>query len=247
MVAAVVKKKHVGAALLACLVAGPATAHPEISPEVINRYLSVIVVGDRLEYFVTLLYGQFPGWELRKELDGNHDGTIDAAELERAAASWKARAPTLATIALDGQPVPLGEMNVNLQLGPEPAVTAAPVVVELYGSRPLEAHGHELRLEAGADPARLGETEITADYSPDWQLAASREGRGPEGTERRFLFQGRRPSAVADRSVTFRLRPTAPVKRRSTTTLVAAGVAALAGVALFLELRRRQRKSAASV
>jgi hypothetical protein len=249
MVAAVVKKKRFcrAAAILMSLLSAPAAAHPEVSPEVVNRYLSIIVIGDRLEYFVTLLYGQFPGLDLRKQLDGNGDGTIDAAELDRAAQSWKARAPTLAGLAVDGTAISWADASANVQLGPEDKVTAAPIVVELYGARPLEARPHDVRLEPGWDPARLGETELTVDLSPDWILAASREGRGPEGKERRFLYEGRRPSSVADRSATFRIRPLLVPPRRSATTFIAAAIAALAGAGLFFELRRRQRRTRGSV
>ena len=41
-------------------------AHPEVSPQLVNRYLAVIVLGDRLEYFVTLLYGPLPAVDVRK-------------------------------------------------------------------------------------------------------------------------------------------------------------------------------------
>jgi len=61
MVAAVVKKKTAALALaLLALVAPRAGAHPEVAAQLVNRYLSVIVLGDRLEYFVTLLYGPLP-------------------------------------------------------------------------------------------------------------------------------------------------------------------------------------------
>jgi hypothetical protein len=244
MVAAVVKKKRVlWAAALLLLGAGPATAHPEVSPLQVNRYLSLIVIGDRLEYFVTLLYGAVPGVELRKELDSDGDGSITPAELEKAGQRWKARAPELMALTLDREPLPLREATANLQLGPDQSVNAAPVVVEVYGAHPLAAGRHEVRLEPGWEPGRLGETELTIDLSPDWILTSSREGQGPDGAERRFLFQGPRPSAVADRSATFQLRPVAAPGQGRSTTLIAAFVAALAGVGLFFEVRRRQRRS----
>jgi hypothetical protein len=243
MVAAVVKKKRfLGAAAIVALMAGPALAHPEVSPLLVNRYLSIIVVGDRLEFFVTLLYGAAPGLELRKELDVDRDGTVTTTELDRAAQRWRTRARELVTIALDGKPMPLDEATANLQLGADQTVNAAPVVVEVYGTRTISPHRHELRLEPGWEPLRLGETELSLDLSADWELVASRQGSGAEGTVSRFLFEGPRPSVVADRSASFRLRPVAPPGQSRATTLVAAGIAALAGAGLFLEVRRRRRR-----
>src|SRR5205085_8352125 len=115
------------------------------------------------------------------------------------------------------------------------------VVVEIYGTRPLAAGTRTVRLEPRWDPPRLGETELSVDLSAGWQLVGSHQGSGPEGTLTRFLFDGPPASVAAGPSATFVLRALdAPPKRR-TGTFLAGGVAALAGVALALELRRRQR------
>jgi len=241
MVAAVVKKKTRWLLALAALLApGPATAHPEISPQLVNRYLSVMVLGDRLEYFVTLLYGPLPAGDERKRMDSDGDGRIGTAELDQAIAAWKARAPELARLSVDDQPVPLDGASASVQLGPDQTTGAGPVVVEIYGSRLLSPGQHQLRLEPTWDPPRLGETELTLELSPDWELVSSRQGHGPQDSQRRYRFEGPRPSVAADRSATFTIRAaTAPAGTR--TTFIAAGVAALAGLALFLELRRRNR------
>jgi hypothetical protein len=245
MVAAVVKKKAPGLllALLALVAAPRAQAHPEVAPTLVNRYLSVIVLGDRLEYFVTLLYGPLPAADERKKMDTDHDGKISAAELDQATAAWKSRASELARGSVDGEPLPLATATASVQLGADEGVGAAPIVVEIYGSRPLAAGTRQVRLEPGWEPPRLGETELSLDLAPDWELVASRQGEGPPGTERRFLFDGKRRSVVSDRSATFTIRTAGPPRRRSTTPFIAAGVAALAGLALLLELRRRQRRS----
>jgi hypothetical protein len=243
MVAAVVKKKTPWLLALAALIApGPAAAHPEVSPQLVNRYLSVMILGDRLEYFVTFLYGPLPAVGERKKMDLDGDGTIGPVELDQATAQWKARAAALARLSLDGQPLPLDGATASVQLGPDQSTGAAPVVVELYGSRPLPAGKHQVRLEPTWDPPRLGETELTLDLSPDWELVASRQGHGPEESRRRYRFEGPRPSVAADRSATFTLQPSSGPARKPT-VFIAAAIAALAGLALFLELRRRQRRS----
>jgi hypothetical protein len=247
MVPAVVKKKRLPGVIAGCLLGlgwpAAASAHPEVSPQLVNRYVSVIGLGDRLEYFVTLLYGPLPAVDERKRLDENGDGKIAAEELERGTARWRARAAELATVSLDGQSIPLTEAKAAVQLGAEQGVAGAPLVVEIYGSRPLTPGPHQVRLEPGWDPPRLGETELSIDLSPDWELASSREGHGPESQARIFRFEGPRPSSSADRSATFTLRPRpAPPQRRGLVHLAAA-IAALAGIALALEIRRRQRRT----
>jgi hypothetical protein len=243
MVSAVVKKKAMAGAALLALLLLPARggAHPEVSPQLVNRYLSVIVVGDRLEYFVTFLYGPLPAVNERKAMDADGDGAISAAELEQATARWKARAGELASATLDGQPLPFATASASLQLGPDQTVGPAPLVVEIYGSRPLAAGTRQVRLEPGWEPERLGETELSIDVSPDWELVSSHQGQGPEEKSRRYLYEGRRPSSVADRSATFVLRSAAAPTGRRPTAFIAAAIAALAGVGLALELRRRQR------
>jgi len=174
-------------------------------------------------------------------MDTDRDGKIGPAELERATAAWKARAPELARFGVDGQSLPLESATASVQLGADEGVGPAPLVVEIYGARPLAGGTRELRVEPGWEPPRLGETELSLDLAPDWELVGSRQGQGPAGTERRFLFEGRRASVAADRSATFTIRATTAGARPARTPFIAGGVAALAGLALALELRRRRR------
>jgi hypothetical protein len=243
MVAAVVKKKTAALALALLVLGAPrAGAHPEVAPQLVNRYLSLIVLGDRLEYFVTLLYGPLPAADERRSMDNDHDGKIGPAELEQAMTAWKGRGPELARFGVDGQALPLENATASVQLGADEGVGAAPLVVELYGSWPLAPGTRHLRLEPGWEPPRLGETELSLDVAADWELVGSRQGQGPTGTERRFRFEGKRASVVADRSATFTVR-TAAAQRSHRTPYIAGAIAALAGVALAFELRRRQRRT----
>jgi hypothetical protein len=239
MVVPVVKK--IAPLLILALMARPASGHPEVSPLLVNRYLSLIVLGDRVEYFVTLLYGPLPAGEERRKMDADGDGKISPAEVARASDEWKGRAAELARFTVDGQGLSFDQATASVQLGADEGVGAAPLVVEIYGSRPLEAGTRQLRLEPGWEPPRLGETELSLDLAPDWELVSSRQGTGAPGSERRFLLEGPRTSAVADRSATFTIR-SAGAPRARIAPFIAGGVAALAGVGLFLELRRRQRR-----
>jgi hypothetical protein len=246
MVPAVVKQKRSRpaarwslAAALITLLPRAAAAHPEVSPQLVNRYLSLIAVGDRLEFFVTFLYGALPGAEARKRLDGDGDGKISEAERQAGQAEWQRRAPALATLTVDGLPVPLDGATADLQLGPDTGVGPAPLVVEVYGSRPLADGERRLGLAAGWDPPRLGETELALDLSAGWDLVASRQGSGAEEHLTRYKLD----PAAKDRSVTFVIRPQGAPPHRRPLGPVAALVAVLAAVGLAAELARRRRPS----
>jgi hypothetical protein len=246
MVPAVVKQKRVlRVGLLAALIGSAVLprqghAHPEVSPAVVNRYLSLIVVGGRVEFFVTLLYGALPGAEARKGLDRDGDGRISEAERQQGQDDWKGRAGELAQLALDGEPVPLTDATADVQLGPDTGAGPAPLVVEVYGARPLPEGTRRLRLAPGWDPPRLGETELTVDLSSDWELVSSRRGQGPEELLSRYKLEG--PPAGEDRSVTFVIRSKSPPSHRTPLVPVAAVIGTLAAVGLVLEITRRRKK-----
>jgi hypothetical protein len=248
MVPAVVKKKRVlRVGLVAALASGAlfpraGHAHPEVSPLLVNRYLSLIVVGGRVEFFVTLLYGALPATELRKGLDKNGDGRISEAERRQGQDVWKGRAGELARLALDGAPVPLGGATADLQLGPDTGAGAAPLVVEVYGAQPLPDGTRHLRLEPGWDPPKLGETELMVDLSSGWELVSSRQGSGPMERLSRYKYEGPRTSASQDRSVTFVVSSSATPARQPRFVLVTAVLGALAAVGLALEIARRRKK-----
>jgi hypothetical protein len=244
MVPAVVKKKRalgLVAALAVALLPRAGRAHPEVSPQLVNRYLSLIVVGGRLEFFVTLLYGALPGAEARKALDRDGDGRISEAERQQGQAGWKRRAAELAILTVDGAPVSLSDATADVQLGPDSGVGPSPLVVEVYGAQPLPEGTRRLRLEPGWDPPRLGETELVVDLSPDWDLVASQRGPAAEEHLTRYKLDGPRKGSE-DRSVTFVIKSTTAPRRRSPMVPVAAVVGSLAAVGLVLELARRRRK-----
>jgi hypothetical protein len=227
-------------AIAAAALPATAAAHPEVSPQLVNRYLSLIVVGDRLEFFVTLLYGALPAAELRKAMDRDHDGRLGPAEQQQGKQEWQRRAAALAAVRLDGAPLPLGDAAVDLQLGPDTSAGPAPMVVEVYGSRPLPEGTHELRLEPGWDPPRLGETELVLDLAAGWDLVSSRRAAEPPEQLFRYRIEG---PAGADRSATFVIRSTGPASHRGAVTAVAAVIGTLAAVGLALEVVRRRRRS----
>jgi hypothetical protein len=230
----------VALALVAALLPGTAAAHPEVSPQLVNRYLSLIVVGDRVEFFVTLLYGALPGAEVRRGMDQDHDGRLSEAEQQEGKRQWQRRAGELASVRLDGVPIPLGEAAADLQLGPDTSAGPAPLVVEVYGSRPLREGTHQLRLEPGWDPPGLGETEMVLDLAAGWDLVSSRRAAGPPEQLARYRLD---PPTGGDRSATFVIRSSGPASHRGPLVAVAAVVGVLAALGLALEMARRRRRS----
>jgi hypothetical protein len=226
------------------LLAAPSAAHPhpEFSPQLVNRYLSVIAIGDRLEFFVSFLYGPLAAVDARKEMDGDGDRKISAAELTAANERWRRRAGELATFSVDGETLPLGEARAEVQIGADDGIGGGPVTVEIFGARPVAAGTRRVRLEPGWDPPRLGETELSIDLSAGWELVASEQG-GRVAALSRVKLEGPRKSSVEDRSVTFVIRATAaPGHSRALPYFF--GVAALlaaAGIARELWRRRAAR------
>ncbi len=216
-----------------------------MSPLLVNRYVSLMLIGDRLEIFFTLLYGELPGSDERRRTDRDGDGRLSRAELDEAKAGWKKRAPDLVSLSLDGQPMPIEASKAEVQVGADDGVGLAPMVVELHASRtlaPSASRERRIRILPGEDPLRLGETEIAVDFSSDWLLVAGGRGPSPASAETRTKFDGPRISVVEDRSVTYVLRPTAPPPKpvaRRLVLAIAAGLAfAIAGLTAVAILRR---------
>jgi hypothetical protein len=233
------RKRALWLVLAASFAAGPARAHPESTPQFVNRYVALIALDDRLEYIVSLLYGTLPAAELRKAMDADGDRKVSAGELAAAKNGWRKR--DVATIAVDGQPVRLDDAQIDVNLGGDDAVGGGPVVVEVYGSRPLAPGTHRIRLEPGWDPPRLGETELSIDPVNGWDLVASEQAGRAAGDVTRFKLQGPRKSVVEDRSATFVIKSTSVPSHTRALPIVLAIVALLAGAGIVLELRKRRR------
>ena len=99
----------------------------------------------------------------------------------------------------------------------------------------------QLRLEAGWEPPKLGETELMVDLSSEWELVSSRQGSGPVERLSRYKHEGPR-TAGQDRSVTFVVRSSAPPARTSHFVLVAIVLGTLTVLGLALEIARRRKK-----
>lgn len=225
----------------------PARAHPEISPLLANRYLSFTVTGGRLAVSYAILLGNLPGGEARRRIDSDGDGRLSPLEIESEKRRLLAQAATLFTVSIDGRPIAL-PLRATVQLGGDESAGAAPMVEELGALVPLAPGPHRARVEALAEPRRLGETEIAIDLGPGSTLTEAFAGSGSGLRGSRFKWQGPRVSTIEDRSATFAwtmgaAAPGEPRRPRWVVPLIVAVMALDAPIVLLVLRRRRSRKS----
>lgn len=246
MVAAVVKKRRsAGAALTAAwLVLAPAAAraHLEFSPALVNRYLSVKVVGEDLFVFESLLFGALPAAHERKRIDSDGNGRLSDGEVKAAADRWLAEGNRLTSTRLDGQPLPYIQADVVLAGGD--AVGPDHLEIDLLATAKVSRQPHTLVLDPRREPPQSGETEVMADLAADWQLVQSQKANEPPTTAPKVTFPGPRVSTIENRAVRYVFAPQTREDGRPAVplALVLGSLLAIAGAALLvLELRRRRR------
>lgn len=230
----------VGVALASLAYAARASAHPEMSPLLTNRYLNAALSTAQLEIAMTWLYGELPGLEERQRLDTNHDGRVSPGERDDGQREWQRAAPALFTAWLDGERLVL-PVDVTIDLGGDEAVRAAPLVVELRAARPLARSPHELRLAAGSSqPTRPGELEISITPAVGWALAS--------GSPARRQWNGPLGSDEAPRQLVFPITPLAAATPAAPSGHARGwgfgALAAFAGLVAALGLSRRRSRAA---
>jgi hypothetical protein len=227
-----------------------AAAHPEFVPTLVNRYISVTVFETRVEVLASLLFGQLPAGERRRQMDRDHSGRIEARELARERAFWSGDIDKVVRFLVDGAPVALTTAAV-VDLNGDPAVAPRPMLVTLHSSFPLPPGQRALRVEGRADLPRLGETEIALDIVAGWNLVASQDGAGraTASPQRLFQFSPAASGPATTSSLTYVLqasagsRPPRFVWGAAAWGLLAGATAALAGV-VWLAWRARRRQAA---
>jgi hypothetical protein len=236
-----VKARALGVALIVAstLAAGPrsARAHPELSALGTNRYVTVAVLGDRIDVTDARLEGLLTGGDDRRRFDADGDGRLSPAEVQSARERLRAEGPAV-TASIDDRTL-AGAFAASLDLGDEPRADGAPLVVEGRQSFTvaLAPGTHRLRVVVEREPPRLLETEIGVVLGPGLSL-----GEGPE----RVQFAGPRASALERRAATFVVSVTAPKpapRHRGGLALALAGTALVALGVAGAALRRRTRRS----
>jgi hypothetical protein len=185
-----------------------AAAHPhELVPTLVNRYITLTVFDSRVDVLVSLLFGQLPAGERRRQMDLDGNARIDARELSRERLWWGQAADRLVLLAVDGSPVTLTAGSA-VDLSGETAVVAKPILVELNGSFDLSPGQRRLTVAAGSEVPRLGETEVALEIAEGWTLVASTDPQGhtTPTLQRVFHFPAPTAAGLASPSVTFLLR-----------------------------------------
>ncbi len=223
-----------------------AGAHAEWVPTLVNRYVSLTVFEARVDVLVSLLFGQLPAGERRRTMDSDGNGLIEPRELQRERMLWAASAGRAIRIFVDGSPVTFTPTAV-VDLSGETSVKAVPMLVTLQGSLDLDPGKRALRIEAGPDLPRLGETEMALDITSGWTLTGSLDQDGKPGRTGQRLFQFPAPRTAQGRApaVTFSLRgsggagPAGRALGLAAWALIALSAAAVAGLTLVAVRARR--------
>jgi len=182
-----------------------ASAHPEFSPILTNRYLKLdLVAGDEVRLAYSVMYGAGPALAERRQADANGDGRLDEAETRALGERLKARVVAGLKLLVDGKPAvvafePPAVGLAGAEVGP------SAFSVDLVGRIACPGQGaHLLVLDDATELPQLGETEIRVEESPQTRLLESHRGAGSGGREPRIVFRGPKFSALEDRSVTVR-------------------------------------------
>jgi hypothetical protein len=232
----VVNKLAVAAGLVGATLSGTAPsalAHPESTPELVNRYITVAAHGSQLELSVARLYGQGPAADLRRLADANADGQISDQEQNELQRQLQQEAAGWLKLRLNGSEL-RPPLKVSVDLGGQRSTGRHPLVIEGRAPLPVATKMHDVELTPGPPPPRHGETEVMAVLGPGWELVSSRGPGGPKA----FVHK---PSSTHNGAVGFALRRHAAVNpfgwRQK--TLVATALAALTAGLFWWSRRRR--------
>lgn len=245
---------------LSVLVSFTLPAHAHVAPGTgdNNRYLKLSVLGDRLRFAYTVLYGEVPGAALRKRLDQNHDGAIDDGETQPFGEQLARDVAGAVELTVDGVRQPIAWSQVVVGMG-TPSAAAGAFSVDLVASICLAVPRgtHTLLLRDAYPIDRPGETEVKLEDTPGVKIDRSHIGDaddeahdynlvGPSGALERHGLEAQvtiGPRAIATPDATC---PGPRRERALPTPVIAIGGAVLGGALLaaagfLLRLRRRAR------
>lgn len=253
--------------LASCLLLGlalPARAHPQFSPNGVNRYVKLVLQpalggepGARVRLAYTLMISGAPALLLRQDADQDRDGRLSPAETAAMGQRLLASVQSRLTVTLRERPQRLGFAAPVIgggSAGDAPGlISDAPLALDADAL--LTDDGpppYALTVEDRVDLPPVGEQEVVLDPAPGVRVERSYQGGAPSpqaaptSPPLRFLQSGPPRSSLSDRSVTVVFSPAlpapeaAPPARLLVPLLSLAGLAALAAAALAF-WRRRSR------
>jgi hypothetical protein len=139
--------------------ASPAAGHIQPSTHENNRYLKLTPFGDRLRLAYTIYFGDVPGAALRRQLDANRDGEVDAAEADELGRRIEAEVRHALTVTLDGTDVPIAWDEIEVGMG-TPAVAAGTFAIDLIATMCVGRGPHALVIRDDYPLPIAGETEL---------------------------------------------------------------------------------------
>jgi hypothetical protein len=139
--------------------AAPAAGHIQPSTHENNRYLKLTPFGDRLRLAYTIYFGDVPGAALRRQLDANRDGEVDAAEADELGRRIEAEVRHALTVTLDGADVPIAWDEVEVGMG-TPAVAAGTFAIDLIATMCVGRGPHAVVIRDDYPLPIAGETEL---------------------------------------------------------------------------------------
>jgi len=178
------------------VLAWSAVAHGHVGPSERenNRYLKLTVQGNRARLLYTFYVGNEPGAQLRRRLDQNRDGRLDAAETEHFGVEVAAQVSTNVQLIVDGQRFQGKWEPPQVGLGTD-TVAAGALSVDLVVWLCLESPGtderHTIELADHWHPPQLGETELRIEPAPGVHISRTSLGPESQGVQLRHRWAGR--------------------------------------------------------
>ncbi len=183
--------------LVLLALASPASAHVAPDPETNNRYVKVTLFGGEVRVVYVVYFGERPGAALRRTIDSDGNGVLDADEARRFGAGMLAKVAPAVNLIVDGIRVPASAWRVaDVGLG-TPTVAAGALSVDLSTnvaySNPTRA-AHTVWIEDGVQLDTPGEAQLSVEESPGVRVVAGHQGatgsQVTTGIETDFTFAG---------------------------------------------------------
>jgi hypothetical protein len=232
------------AALWAAAGARPAAAHPEQTPALVNRYLTVAPGGTHLALHIELLFGTIPAAEQRQTMDRDHDGKISLQERSAEVRAWSQRADQLARLTIDGRTIPV-PLVAQIDLDGDDSTSHKPMLIDLAGQIDLGPGEHRIEIDAGPDLPRMGETEIVLDATNPWILRTTFDDKGQaQGVQKLIRHPGPRAQPSDRRGATFVIDSAGPAEDNTPNPalpIVMVAFSLILGIGLVVLVRRLER------
>jgi hypothetical protein len=177
---------HVGLLflLVSLLSWGSARAHPQFALSTVNRYGRLVLLPNRVRLDYSLMVGEVPAEQLKRQADVDGNGTLSEQEQSQLCEHLQHSIEREVRLQVDQKPLPLRWTVQPLALK-VPTVEPAPFALELSGevALPDDHRPHELRFDDRADLPPVGEVELRIEDSPFVELLTTRSGSAQPSSE----------------------------------------------------------------